>query len=380
MWCKSCGSQLGDPTEDLHDPKGEFLPDSIGAVENPDDYHIKAVYGSKGVRILCSETGDMTKLLEHPPGEGSDGPPSGSPSGEQRQPQGDVYNLQEEKSAEGILKEVIQNPAYELSDSQVAELQSWLRIYDNRIPPDMLEDILKNLKGVSKQKSKLMRQKYEALMNKWIVEQSEPEEGPPIGSVASPPGGGGRPSPRGGPPQQQHPSSRDFNGQSPNQSRQDRRIGRRQEVIDTMAEEMARNMASNAGKFYNDMREVFTTLLKKKAERDPEWFFEKADAFGFDIIDELSQPSSAREQQVNERTAPAVDEEVDDVLEDMINNDQHPPEHPQQPPQQPDQEQPSETHNTVEGEPAMEDMEDIEPEGEREGDAFDEIFIEEGEQ
>lgn len=386
MWCNSCGNSLDDPTEDLHDPKGEFL-EELGPVENPDSHHIKAVYGEKGVRILCANTGKMTKLVEQPPGEEDKDIPGGAPSDSQepkRDPNpGPVYDLEEEKQAEDILNEVIGNPAYGLSDGQIEEVESWLRIYDGRIPPDMLQDVLYSLDGISKQKAKLMRQKYEALINKWIVDQTQENDGPPIGSMAAPPSPnpgaqGQRPqkgkSPKGGGGGQQN--SRDFDHGDRREVRQGRRQDRRQEVIDTMADEMARNVASNAGQFYNDMRDIFTTLLKRKAERDPEWFFEKADAFGMDIIDELSEPSQAKTQekhQGGERQSHEVDQEVDKAVQEMMNNGQQEP---------PDQRPPPETHNTVEDEPVPEGPEDMQIDQEEqqvdmEGeDEFDQIFSE----
>ena len=366
FWCSACGYQLDDPETDLYDVEsdGELT-----------DEHIKLTHGPKGDRYHCTETGQITKIIEEPPEQAAaeDEPPSGgsgqsgepqpqpnpSPEHPQGQPRQPVYDLEEENDAMDLLFKVVGNPAYELDEQQVEEVGSWAEIYDGQIPPQTLENILQNMSGVSKQKASLMRQKYEALLNKWAREQAEGNRGPGIGVMAPPntagqqmpssSGGGqasGPPRQRGAPPDRNEPEvDEQFEGPPEDgvgeirQDRREHRVERRQEVVDTMAEEMARNMASDAGKFYSDMREVLTTLIKKKAERDPDWFFEKADAFGMDILDELAQPSEAkqREQQAGGGQSQA-DAEVDAVLDQMQAGGGQ-PEPRQQEPHQPEQSQ-----------------------------------------
>lgn len=367
MWCSACGDKLGDPEEDLHDPKGEFLSD-MGVIENPDDHHIKVVYGEKGMRLQCSNTGQMTKLEDNPPNEGSpEGDASGGGGPKQKAQEqggsttpGGVYELKEDKDAEDVLLEVIKNDAYELKDDQISEVMSWAGIYDGKIPADMLEDILGNLSGVSNQQASLMRQKYEALMNKWLQEATSDTGGPPIGSFTpphSPSGQGGprRPQQNPQPGQQPQPQSKPQQpSQTPDKPEQNerpqrrpptgkkRRERRRQEVADEVAQEMARNMASDAGRFYSDLRNLASTVLQRKAEKDPDWFLEKADEFGMDLINELSEPSEAKRNQEEQGQAqPQTDAEVDQALQEMMGDQSGGGQpQPQEPPQQPQQNQP----------------------------------------
>lgn len=374
IWCSACGDELGNPEEELHDPNGVLGVIERG-IENPEDHHIKAVeIEGKGARMQCSRSGQMTKFTESPPesnsggkdgGGGSDTPPKGAtnddadtgqkqPSGQSSNVPGGVYEFEEDKQAEDILRKVIDNPAYELNDEQKAEVLSWAEIYDGRIPADMVEEILGNLSGVSKQKSKLMRQKYEALMNKWMQEMSSDQGGPPIGSFTPP-----TPRPSQSKNTNQKPDrekieqkKRELRQRRKQQEQQEKqntgrdvgvgtkegrrnRQKRREQVVDQFAEEFARNMASDAGRFYSDMRDIMTTLIKRKAEKDPDWFFEKADSFGMDIINELSEPSDAKKEEIRNQDAKSEpDAQIDNAVEQMMQNGE-PEQPPQQPPQQP---------------------------------------------
>lgn len=366
MWCKACGGQLGDPEEVLHDPDNE-LGIIEGGVSNPDSGHLKVVKGEKGVRKQCARTGQMTKLVDQPPDKEDEGggkeqerePPSGGAPEPNQDKGGRVYDLEEDKSAKDILIDVISNPSYELDEPQIEEVKSWLPIYNGQLPPDVMEDILSNMNGVSKQQAGLMRQKYEAMLNKWIQEQSQDDGGPPLGAVASQPTSPGSapptPSPKPSPPQNgggggggggtaeaqregaEAPSRNEpelppealeeepepdmgLGGPASEvrEERRKRRMERRQDVVDEMAEEMARNMASDMGRMYSDFREIFTTLIKRKAEKDPDWFFEKADTFGMDIIEELSEPSEAKKREMEQGgSSNTADSMVDDVMSQM---------------------------------------------------------------
>lgn len=345
IWCSSCGEPLGAPGDELHDPEGKFDPDNLGVIENPDSYHLKAIYSEKGVRLQCANTGKMAKISDVDPSEENSGQDKGAPSGtgegsknQPRRPKGggDVYDTQKETEASDILKDVVTNPSYDLSEQQIEEVKDWGEIFDYQIPPGTLEDILGNLSGISKQKAKLMRDKYEAKLNKWIQEQSSSQAGPAIGASAAANTNTGTqtgiktPSkPSSGGESQQKPQPRQQRQKSGREKRTQRRKNRRDKVADRMAEKMAENVADDVGMFYSDLRNIATTVLKRKAEKDPDWFLEKADTFGMDIIDELSEPSEAKKKQMENQQHPQADSEVDQAVQELMeeeNKPQPPPE------------------------------------------------------
>lgn len=354
MYCSACGEQLGPPQDDLHDPEGKFMPDTVGKVEN-EDAHIEVISReNRGEVLRCTNKGEMgAKLLEEPPGENPEGQPGnggGSPpqgnggpaNGAQnpRQGGGQVYDLDEDKDAMGILEDVITNKAYELDEGQIQEVMSWGEIYNGQIPPNQLQTILGNMKGVSKQQSKLMSRKYEALMNKWIREESQDDGGPALGGLP----GMGTPTQGAQPSSQPHPARAKPQPSKPqpqpdqepeqeesveppgpgSRSRRQERQERRQEAIDKAADEFAyqfaQNAAQDAGLMFQQMREIGVTLFKKKAESDPEWFFEKAEKWDMDLFDEIMSESEAKRQQ-SEPSEPKADMDVDNALESVMEDD-----------------------------------------------------------
>lgn len=353
-YCSACGEQLGPPQEDLHDPEGKFMPDTVGKVEN-DDAHIEVISReNRGEVLRCTNAGEMgAKLLEQPPGENPEGqPPNGAESqhqgnggpsnGAARGPGGggQVYDLDEDKDAMGILEDVITNKAYELDEGQIQEVMSWGEIYNGQIPPNQLQTILGNMKGVSKQQSKLMSRKYEALMNKWIREESQDDGGPALGGLPGmgTPTQGAQPSSRPHPARAkpQQPSPQPQPEQDPekeesmeppgpgSRNRRQERQERRQEAIDKAADEFAyqfaQNAAQDAGLMFQQVREIGTTLFKKKAERDPEWFFEKAEKWDMDLFDEIMSESEAKRKQ-SEPSEPQADADVDSALENVMSSE-----------------------------------------------------------
>ena len=401
-YCSACGEELGPPPEVLHDPDNHF--DIVeGGVSNPDDHHIRAEDGPKGARLFCSKTGQTTKIEnEAPPdgsGSGGDRPPkqtSGSGGGGV-----EVYDLPEESSAMDILEEVISTPVFGLDQDQIQEVISWGDIYDGQVPPDVVQNLLKNMKGVSKQKASLMRQKYEAKLNKWVQKQSRDTGGPSIGVSASPPmpqnNGGAQPSQpsRGGEPQSpdKHPkrppqpepdqSGRGMDldtGEDLREQRRKRRIERRNDAMDVAAERFAeqatQQMAQDIGGIFGDIREVAHIAFKKKAEKDPDWFFEKMDKWDMEIVDAVLSPSEAmKEDQQSEGGGGMegfdADLDVDEVMSSMEETGQEPA-----------QEEPTETTNRggaqeVDEHPMTASPQDIEEPSEEEGDdddAFEELM------
>lgn len=352
MYCKACGEPLGPPQESLHDP--DNLAGILDeGVSNPEAAHIKVVDGEKGFRYQCSNTGQMTKLMQDPPQEDkgssgqteepkeeSKGPERGSPSGTGGRSKapggGEVYDLKKDTDPMQILEEVISTPAYQLNDEQIAEVLSWGEIYDEQVPPKDLEEILANLKGVAKQQASLMAQKYEGKINKWMREQSSDSAGPSLGGAAAGRRGRGgrqRPMPpktpqnRGGGSPETEPSEGAGGVEedsSVRETRRKHRVSRRQEVMDEAAEkfasEAAANMAQDFGKMFAESREILITVFKKKAEKDPDWFLEKADEWDMDVFDAIMSPSEARRQEQKggrESHMTSTDQEVMEAVQEV---------------------------------------------------------------
>lgn len=366
MWCKSCGQEIGHPAEDLHDPENlSGIPADYGeeGFDNPDS-HIKAVNGpgGEGHRFMCRPSGKITKLIEQPPGQEpppEESSPSGGDQGEepteeseeepsqepqqqqrQRQQRSEVYDLNEDKSPRDLVQQVVTNEIYGLNDGQIGEMGDWVNIYDGRIPPDRFEEILRDFDGVSKQKSRLMRTKYEVMLDREMRKQAD-DRGPSIGATASAgsmPRRGGSPSPQQGgkPPQPQPPpSTSDEDDVSSDgdlmEERRRRRVERRNDAFDKAAEEFAdkaaKEMASDFGKFFGDAREVLYTAFKKKAEKDPDWFFEKMEKWDIDILDAILEPSETRREELQEggmeeMDLETVDAEIDEALAELEDEDE----------------------------------------------------------
>lgn len=350
-FCKACGDELGDPTQELHDPDNDYEIVE-GGVSNPESAHLKVVKGEKGVRMNCTREKAFTKIVNEPPNSG--GSPSGGGGSEPKQSkpkrppkQQEVYDLPQEKSAMEILDEVAGTPVFELNDAQVQELMSWGDIYDGQIPPDVVEDILSNFSGVSKQTAAIIKQKYEAKLNKWIREKSRDTGGPSIGASTSIPrtppansNGGGEETnteQKPAPPPRPSPDSSSSDDDLPSdplemsKKRRNKRQSRRQEMLDQAMDEFAaaaaQNMAGEVGKGFTQMRDVFFTLIKNKAKKDPDWFFEKMDEWDMDILDEFLSMSEARQQELGgggDDDGFSVDMDIDNALDETLNDEVEP--------------------------------------------------------
>lgn len=349
-FCKACGGELGDPETELHDPNNHYEIVEDG-VSNPDSAHIKVVEGSKGPRMNCTREDSFTKIVNEPPqpeGGGSGGS-EGQPKSSDPKPapkSEKVYDLPEEKSAMDILHEVASTPVFELNDAQVQELMSWGEIYDGQIPPDQVEAILSNFSGVSKQTASLIRQKYEAKLNRWMQKRARDSGGPQIGAgrttpMPQPPSGGGSPPSNNGgsdesesnPPPRPDPSSGSSDDNMPSdplemsKKRRNKRQSRRQQMMDEALDEFAhaaaQNMAGEVGKGFTQMRDIFFTLIKNKAKKDPDWFFEKMEEWDMDIVDEFFSMSEARQEELKGGEAGGfnVDMDIDQALDDTLAED-----------------------------------------------------------
>lgn len=406
IWCESCGQELSEDIHDaVYDEKGDYLEKELGLPNEPvgdESSHVKIVYRDTGPIPRCTETNQFTSFLTDPPGEESQGDgnsenqnqsqanggggngggaqPQQSPS---RQQQGPVYDFPEDKDPMDILMEVITNDVYDLSKAQAKEVHDWASIYDGQIPPDQLEELLSNMSGVQKQTARLMRQKYEAKLNKWIQQQGEGQGGPSLGATVSaqtsqmpnmntnpkpnptPNGndGGDKPSPE--EIKRRKQAQKKKQQQQEQKKGRDKRVERRQEVIDKAADEFARNFAQNAaegaGTFFKDMREIARTLFKKKAEKDPDWFFEKAEKWDMELFDELMTESDQKRMTDEDGSGgPSADLEVDSALESVKSGGNNPQPRNEQTPSKPQPEQ---------AEPEPDDeldgmINEMEPEGE----------------
>lgn len=367
--CSQCGHPLGPSEEEIAHPEDE---------NPPDDPHFKVQIRDDGEeRLQCIDTGRLASPAgpednniggdnlsypelfkkhhgELPPGMGEGGGEVGqqSGSGGRQQPTpGGIYDVKEEKDQMDLLRDVITNPRYGLNDEHIQEVQGWAVDMDGRLPPNTLEDILKNLKGVQKQTAKLIRQRYELKLNRWMRDHQSGEEGPPIGvttgpmpaqSGSSPGNQGATPTPRGkqksgNQSQEEQPSDtpdrqpRGRPSPSPNnlrEYRRTRRTQRRQETMDIAAQrvaeqaadEIARELITDFGRYFS----LPAKILEAKIEKDPDWALEKAEQFDIDIM-ELMEPSEKRKkekQQQEKRDAPQVDNEVDNALQEVRENGQ----------------------------------------------------------
>lgn len=336
--CSSCGTKLGHPEDEVEHPEDD---------DPPEDAHFKVQIRSDGAeRAQCKQTGQLASVVVgndkvspltgdvtgkvETGGDVGEGGRSGRQGPEEDD--GRVFDFPEEKSQLDILKDVIENPRYELNSDQIAEVVDWAEDYNGQMPPDVLEDLLANMEGIQKQSAKLMRNKYELKINNWIREQSNNDDGPPIGALAKhragPPsssGGPKRSTPTPSPPQNNGNQNGKKRPSPPrtNVSRAERRQERRQEALDKMTDEFAltaaQNMAEDFGSAFTEMREFFFTLIRKKAEKDPDWFFEKAEEWDMDILDEFMSESEAkqRESETTQPSQPMVDQELDNVMSEL---------------------------------------------------------------
>jgi len=375
LLCSACGHELsGNKEEEVRSEQKD---------QDPDDPHFEEVTGEKGDRLKCLVAGqfaapvspnnkekyiktaqDNGKAHLIPEGAGKGGTAKteqnedSQEAGTPQRSRNEVFEFEEEQEQIGVLQDVIVNPHYELGQGQIKEVLSWAEDYNGQMPPDVLEDILKNMSGISKQKAQLVKQRYELKLNKWIQEQHNEEAGPPIGIGRGPmpttPASNGSQS--GPPPSPSPPPDTDNTSdgdesdeedrsirsrisgggsdENPRKKRQMNRIERRTKAADIAAEEMAKQVAPEVAR---ELSRNFGTyfglpakVLEAKAERDPDWFLEKTDEIEeklgislFDLLEE-SQAKQERDDQQHEETTssqPAPDRELDNAL-DEINTDE----------------------------------------------------------
>lgn len=408
-YCKSCGYELGDPHNDLHDPDGlSEMAQKLGEpVSNPDSAHLVVKDGEKGWRYYCSETGQVSTIVSEPPGvEGEGGGGSETKEEQPKRRSGEVYDLDEEKSALDVLLEVAKSPFLDLSREQLEELEDWAEDYNGQIPPDILVDIIGNFNGVNKQTAKLAKQKYEVKLNRWVRNQTQEDDGPPIGisqQPTAPQNGGQRRRKRPRQPQRQggggssgQEQQKQSSEEEPNRRRRrrqsggpddlrefrrSRRVKRRNDALDKAAEkvadQMAEDMAHEMTGVVGDARDIFYTAIKRKVEKDPDWLLEKSDRWDVDLLDVFLEPSESRKEEKGGGSGQVpVDDEVDDVLNEVLEEESSEP--PFEEAREEPQSEPPETTNNQETIPEdgelLEDMEPEEPEEEDDGDPFEEHF------
>jgi len=235
--------------------------------------------------------------------------------------------------------------------------------HEGHIPPGIFEDILSNFSGIANQTAKLAKQKYEVKLNKWVRSEVQQDDSPPIGitSNPSPPSrssrptsskrrqtqnvsGGGQPSQGGQKPSESEKARRSKRRETPSsveevrKKRRVQRVNRRSDIIDQAAREFADEAASEfASEFtgmFGDMRDVAYTFFKRKAEKDPDWLFEKMEKWDMDMLDVLLEPSEARKEEMGEGgSKPEADQEIDAAMEEVMGGSKEP-------------QQPTETTNT----------------------------------
>lgn len=351
-YCKVCGYELLNPEDDLHDPEGlsDVAKEHIGGPNEAEDAHLIVRDGEKGWRYYCNETGKTTSIIPNPPGGEEDGEGQGDSPNEEapqerpspnRKNRGRIYDIPEQKSPTEVLAEVVTRPFVGLNEDQVMEIKDWAEDYDGQLPPDMLESILGNMNGVNKQTAALARQKYEVKLNAWVQEQAQGEDGPPIGITATPPSRSRRSAPQGPPRQRegsppQESSQPPVEGSPPNNNgdiptgdlreyRRARRTRRRNDALDAAAQTAAKQAADEVAKEFAEQFgftfRLARRVLMRKAEKDPDWFLEKAEQWDIDILDEFLSPSQARQDEMG-RGGPQVDRDVDDALEQTLKSEE----------------------------------------------------------
>lgn len=383
--CSACGAGLGNPGEEVRHPED---PDP------PENAHFDVQVREDGKETAqCTETGQLASVIagdaKIDPIEGKQTGTVGEGGGDSREqaqaesdgrsPGGEVYDLPEEKSQMDILKDVVSNPHFGLDDDQIQEMMSWASDFDGQMPPETLKDLASNMEGIKKQKANLLKQRYEIKLNKWISEQANSEQGPPIGGMHSQHSVNARsngirvpsdqtqkrkePTPNKSQqnrnPQREEPRSNsppggDLDGYR--EKRKARRIKRRNDFADQLTEEMAKEMAPQlANTFAQDFGRLFrlpTLLLERKIEKDPDWAFEKAEELDVDLMSFL-EPSDSRKEEMErekERQKQAgVDHELDSALDNVKggggNNE---PQQVQQQPAPPPSNQGEQTENIEE--------------------------------
>lgn len=366
--CTQCGHPLGPQAEEIAHPKDDDPP------ENP---HFKVQIRDDGEeRLQCVESGRLASVAtpkddnigpdnlsyaelfnefhgEMPPGMGEASEEVGQGStqgGGQKRSPGGIYDIDEDVDQMKIIEDVVTNPRYGLNDDHIQEVKDWAMDMDGRLPPATLEDILKNLSGIQKQTAQLIRQRYELKLNKWMRDRSQDDGGPPIGVSMQPmprQRGSSGSSRRGSPTPQPERKSKNQSQEDEQRGRQDRqdrgrsdpspdnlreyrrtrRTKRRQDGMDiavqTVAEEAADEIARELVGQFGGLLDIPRTVLKRKAEKDPDWFLEKAEQLDVDIM-EIMEPSEQRKKEMEEerqQSGPEVDNEVDNALEQLTEDE-----------------------------------------------------------
>jgi len=348
--CSACHEPLGEPEDEVEGPE-----------EDKPDAHFKIQIRSDGEqRMQCRETGQLSKPLgpdddDYPHDKFGSEPEQEQENVEQEgqthqsdtpNKQGQVYDFKEDKSPIDLLQEVVTNPSYGLDDDQINEIRAWALDYDGQLPPDTLEDIAALMEGVQKQTAQLMKQRYELKLNKWMAEQQSGDRGPSIGMsnpfvrsnstrirTPDPSVGPSRESmmqaqQMGPPDSAAGPSNSDARGSpddGPNR-REKRRKGRRQaasNAFDTMANKAAENIGEQMGTNYGRGQDIAFRVLEAKAQKDPDWFLEKAqqieENLGISIWDIFESSDAKKSEQNTSRSQPSVDNESDAALQAAMN-------------------------------------------------------------
>jgi len=344
--CSACGTTVGDPEDEIGHP------DESGGPEDP---HFVIQERKDGeLRAQCTESGQLAAVIAgnkrinpisgevtgtvEGEGEGEDREPTQEPEPDPEpteQPQqsrnSQVYDLPEDRDQEDVLMEVVSNESYGLSNEQIKELHSWSQDYDGQMPPDAVQEVLSLMNGINKQTAKLIRERYELRLNKWIREQNKEDQGPSIGAgnqrgVKQRGRSAPRPTPSPTPrPKENQPKPKESPDPDPEpedasrmEARQKRRSRAVDKAVDQFADEFAKNLASDAGSFFSDARDIARTLLKKKAEKDPDWFFEKMEQYDMELVDTVLEPSDQRKEELTGGSSGAsVDNEIDDALDGL---------------------------------------------------------------
>lgn len=340
--CNQCEEELGDPDDEVAHPDDP---------NPPDDPHFKVQIRDDGEeRMQCTVTGRLARPVgpddedypfdtptqeEGPPDQPQTQEPAPEGQAQPQPPQDNspVFDLDEDKSQMDILREVVANPHYGLDQEQIEEVRAWAEDYDGQMPPDVLEDLVRLMDGVSKQTAKLVRRRYELKLNKWVRNQTQEEEGPPIGFGANPYSGaqmGGnpsrssqsrsRPSPKAQREEKEQEEQDRQQREQQEESRREKRVNRRRDAVDNAVDELAmgtaENLSSEAGQGMVKLRNIGLKVLEAKAEKDPDWFFALADRLDIDPM-ELLEPSEERKKEMQEerrQSQAAVDTEVQDAI------------------------------------------------------------------
>lgn len=84
-------------------------------------------------------------------------------------------------------------------------------------------------------------------------------------------------------------------------------------AIEAAAPQMAQEMTARMGQSYD----LIMTVMKSKAQKDPDWFFEKMDALGVSL-DDLAEPSEAKKREMEQSSGGGdPNSRMDGILDEM---------------------------------------------------------------